>query len=110
MSSVFNASVFRSKRAVTGRESRNTLPSIPNGRLPAVHDDGFITWESLAIHLYLTKNHSTGSLYPATHMVKPRPGDGVGGRQTRSSAASILGNSTHSGCLLPSAIRRSPLK
>src|SRR5215467_6349294 len=38
----------------------------PNGRLPAIEDDGFILWESLAITLYLAKKHSTGRLYPAT--------------------------------------------
>ena len=30
----------------------------PNGRLPAIDDDGFIMWESLAINLYLAKKHS----------------------------------------------------
>ena len=37
----------------------------PNGRLPAIDDDGFVLWESLAITLYLAKKHSTGRLYPA---------------------------------------------
>ena len=36
-----------------------------NGRLPAIEDDGFVLWESLAITLYLAKKHSTGRLYPA---------------------------------------------
>jgi glutathione S-transferase len=36
----------------------------PNGRLPAIDDDGFILWESLAITLYLAKKH--GRLYPET--------------------------------------------
>jgi glutathione S-transferase len=36
----------------------------PNGRLPAIEDDGFVLWESLAITLYLAKKH--GRLYPAT--------------------------------------------
>jgi glutathione S-transferase len=36
----------------------------PNGRLPAIDDDGFILWESLAITLYLAKKH--GRLYPKT--------------------------------------------
>ena len=38
----------------------------PNGRLPAIDDDGFALWESLAITLYLAKKHSAGRLYPAT--------------------------------------------
>ncbi|MCC7348188.1 MAG: glutathione S-transferase family protein [Variibacter sp.] len=38
----------------------------PNGRLPAIADDGFILWESLAINLYLAKKHAPGRLYPAT--------------------------------------------
>jgi glutathione S-transferase len=37
----------------------------PNGRLPAIEDDGFTLWESLAITLYLAKKHSAGRLYPA---------------------------------------------
>ena len=36
----------------------------PNGRLPAIEDDGFMLWESLAITLYLAKKH--GQLYPTT--------------------------------------------
>ncbi|HLH93962.1 MAG TPA: glutathione S-transferase family protein [Xanthobacteraceae bacterium] len=36
----------------------------PNGRLPAIEDDGFVLWESLAITLYLAKKHSSGRLYP----------------------------------------------
>ena len=36
----------------------------PNGRLPAIEDDGFTLWESLAITLYLAKKH--GQLYPTT--------------------------------------------
>ena len=38
----------------------------PNGRLPAIDDDGFVLFESLAITLYLAKKHSNGRLYPAT--------------------------------------------
>ena len=36
----------------------------PNGHIPAVDDDGFILWESMAINLYLAKKHARGSLYP----------------------------------------------
>jgi glutathione S-transferase len=38
----------------------------PNGRLPAIVDDGFVLWESQAINLYLAKKHSLGRLYPTT--------------------------------------------
>jgi glutathione S-transferase len=38
----------------------------PNGRLPAIDDDGFVMWESLAINIYLARKHATGSLYPAS--------------------------------------------
>jgi len=47
-----------------GARKPDYLAINPNGRLPAIDDDGFILWESLAITLYLTKKH--GRLYPAT--------------------------------------------
>src|SRR3954464_1654229 len=37
----------------------------PNGHIPAIDDDGFVLWESMAINLYLAKKHGSGSLYPA---------------------------------------------
>ena len=37
----------------------------PNGHIPAIDDDGFVLWESMAINLYLAKKHGAGSLYPA---------------------------------------------
>jgi glutathione S-transferase len=36
----------------------------PNGRLPAIVDDGFVLTESLAITFYLAKKYSAGKLYP----------------------------------------------
>ena len=36
----------------------------PNGHIPAIDDDGFVLWESMAINLYLAKKYSRGSLYP----------------------------------------------
>src|SRR3954465_2641952 len=47
-----------------GARQAEYLAINPNGRLPAIDDDGFILWESLAITLYLAKKH--GKLYPAT--------------------------------------------
>jgi glutathione S-transferase len=49
-----------------GARQPDYLAINPNGRLPAIDDDGFILWESLAITLYLAKKHATGRLYPAT--------------------------------------------
>jgi glutathione S-transferase len=48
-----------------GARTPEFLAVNPNGRLPAIDDDGFVLWESLAITLYLAKKHSTGGLYPA---------------------------------------------
>ena len=47
-----------------GARKPDYLAINPNGRLPAIDDDGFVLWESLAITLYLAKKH--GRLYPAT--------------------------------------------
>jgi glutathione S-transferase len=48
-----------------GARKAEYLAVNPNGRLPAIEDDGFVLWESLAITLYLAKKHSVGRLYPA---------------------------------------------
>ena len=50
----------------TGAKSEEYLRVNPNGRLPAIEDDGFVLWESLAITMYLAKKHGLGRLYPAT--------------------------------------------
>src|SRR5262249_31496794 len=47
-----------------GARKQDYLALNPNGRLPAIDEDGFVLWESLAITLYLAKKH--GRLYPAT--------------------------------------------
>jgi glutathione S-transferase len=47
-----------------GARKPDYLAINPNGRLPAIDDDGFTLWESLAITLYLAKKH--GGLYPTT--------------------------------------------
>ncbi len=37
----------------------------PNGHIPAIDDDGFRLWESMAINLYLAKKHGAASgIYP----------------------------------------------
>ena len=38
----------------------------PNGHIPAIDDNGFVLWESMAINLYLAKKHGLGTLYPTT--------------------------------------------
>jgi glutathione S-transferase len=44
--------------------SHEYLAINPNGHVPAIDDDGFVLWESMAINLYLAKKYSRGSLYP----------------------------------------------
>ena len=46
-----------------GARKQEYLALNPNGRLPAIEEDGFVLWESLAITLYLAKKH--GRFYPA---------------------------------------------
>jgi glutathione S-transferase len=49
-----------------GAQQPEFLKINPNGRLPAIDDDGFVLFESLAITMYLAKKHSNGRLYPGT--------------------------------------------
>src|SRR5437867_8344485 len=50
--------------ALADTRSPEYLAINPNGHIPAIDDDGFILWESMAINLYLAKKHSVGELYP----------------------------------------------
>src|ERR1700721_1878042 len=38
----------------------------PNGHVPAIDDNGFVLWESMAVNLYLAKKYGLGTLYPAS--------------------------------------------
>ena len=56
----------------------------PNGRLPAIEDEGFTLWESLAITLYLAKKHSLGRSSIRPHSRTRRAhGNGASGRCRR---------------------------
>jgi glutathione S-transferase len=48
-----------------GSKKPDYLAINPNGRIPAIDDDGFMLFESLAINMYLAKKHGAGKLYPA---------------------------------------------
>jgi glutathione S-transferase len=50
-----------------GTESRAAeyLRINPNGRIPALEDDGLVLWESLAINLYLAERHGSAPLWPS---------------------------------------------
>ena len=51
----------------TGETRQSAYLAInPNGHVPAIDDDGFILWESMAINLYLAKKHGLGTLYPTS--------------------------------------------
>jgi glutathione S-transferase len=50
----------------SGETRRQPYLSInPNGHVPAIDDDGYVLWESMAINLYLAKKQALGTLYPA---------------------------------------------
>jgi glutathione S-transferase len=38
----------------------------PNGHIPAIDDNGFIVWESMAINLYLAEKYGKAPLWPST--------------------------------------------
>src|SRR6202162_2950254 len=46
-------------------KTREYLAINPNGRIPAIDDDGLKLWESMAINLYLAKKHDKG-FWPKT--------------------------------------------
>jgi hypothetical protein len=49
-----------------GARQPDFLKINPDGRLPAIDDGGFVLFESLAITLYLAKEHAGRGLYPDT--------------------------------------------
>ena len=49
---------------IDGVKAPEFLAVNPNGRIPAIEDNGFVLWESFAITLYLARKHGAGSLYP----------------------------------------------
>jgi glutathione S-transferase len=55
-----SGSITRMSRSIFAGGSAKTpeyLAVNPNGRIPAIDDDGFKLWESMAINLYLAKKH-----------------------------------------------------
>jgi glutathione S-transferase len=50
--------------ADNGTRQPEFLAINPNGHVPAIDDDGFRLWESMAINLYLAKKYGVGGLYP----------------------------------------------
>src|SRR5215472_4873862 len=48
-----------------GTRTPEYLKINPNGHIPAIDEDGFTLWESMAINLYLAKKHGAGGLYPS---------------------------------------------
>ena len=51
--------------ADSGTRRPEYLAINPNGHVPAIDDDGFKLWESMAINLYLAKKYGSGiGLYP----------------------------------------------
>jgi glutathione S-transferase len=54
-----------SVRPYTESRSPEYLRINPNGHIPALEDDGFILWESLAINMYLAETYAGAPLWPA---------------------------------------------
>lgn len=50
--------------AFGGLDVPDYLARNPNGRIPAIDDDGFVLWESNAIVRYLADKYGTGGLWP----------------------------------------------
>jgi len=48
-----------------GVDTRAYLAMNPNGRIPAINDDGFVLWESSAIVRYLSRRYGDGTLWPS---------------------------------------------
>jgi glutathione S-transferase len=53
-------------RPYTESRTADYLQINPNGHIPALNDDGFVLWESLAINLYLAEKYAAAPLWPAS--------------------------------------------
>jgi glutathione S-transferase len=53
-------------RPYTESRAAEYLRINPNGHVPALDDDGFVLWESLAINLYLAEKYGVPPLWPAS--------------------------------------------
>jgi glutathione S-transferase len=50
-----------------GNSRKPEYPKVnPNGHIPALEDDGQVSWESMAVNLYLAENYGKALLWPSS--------------------------------------------
>jgi glutathione S-transferase len=76
----------------------------PNGRIPAIDDNGFKLWESMAINLYLAKKHGC-DLLPKTMVDESQAIQWSFWAMTELEKPALACCSTDFSCLRTSAIR-----